>query len=472
MNSIKFVLGIIIVNLIPNLSFGQVSISYTDTTIEANQIHEIPIQLNVQNEDSVYGLRIEFEFESEHLEFIGMESENTISDSVLTAINNKNETIIFSLSSVHPISKSGTLFKLSIRPKFESVSRLNNSKLRVNEEDEIESSFSAEINSVTSPVTLSVSGDTSEVRTNMTLDIGLAGLQGRDLNSFSFILDYRKKSFDLISFEANETLLSAGYVINSSIIADSLIEISGNSETPVSEDVSIGSVLLYSNEEGLFEFNVTEPSVNNGTINIEVETEETLITEDKTAPEIPQNFKATFSESTDSALVELTWSVVTDVDLDKFIISRNDGTSVTEIEVDSTNYTDVLKKSGNFNYFVQSIDFSGNLSEPSEVAQITIISVSNEIQTGFVPLEFLLFQNYPNPFNPSTNISFGIPEAAIVKIEVYNLLGQKVKTLINSRKTAGYHTVTFNAADLSSGMYFYRIQAGDFVQIKRMTLIK
>ena len=141
MNSIKFVLGIIIVNLIPNLSFGQVSISYTDTTIEANQIHEIPIQLNAQNEDSVYGLRIEFDFDSEHLEFIGMESENTISDSVLTAINNKNGAIIFSLSSVHPISKSGTLFKLSIRPKLESVSKLNNSKLRVNEEEEIESDF-------------------------------------------------------------------------------------------------------------------------------------------------------------------------------------------------------------------------------------------------------------------------------------------------------------------------------------------
>ena len=306
----------------------------------------------------------------------------------------------------------------------------------------------------------------------MTLDIGLSGLQGRDLNSFSFILDYRKKSFDLISFEANETLLSAGYVINSSIIADSLIEISGNSETPVSEDVSIGSVLLYSNEEGLFEFDVTESLVNNGSIDIETEIEEILITEDKTAPEIPQNFEATFSESTDSALVELTWSTVTDDDLDKFIISRDDGTTVTEIEVDSTNYTDVLKKSGNFTYFVQSIDFSGNLSEPSEVAQITIISVSNDIQTGSVPLEFLLFQNYPNPFNPSSTIKFGIPEAAVVKLDVYNLLGQKVKSLVNAQKSAGYHTVTFNASDLSSGMYIYRIQAGDFIQIKRMTLIK
>lgn len=472
MNSIKFVFGIIIVSLIPNLSLGQVSISYSDTTIVANQIHEIPIQLNIQNEDSVFGLRIEFELDSEHLEFIGMESENTISDSVLTAINIKNETIIFSLSSVYPISKSGTLFKLSIRPKLESVSKLYNSKLRVNEEDEVESSFSTEINSITSPVTLLVSGDTAEVRNNVTLDIGLSGLLDRKLNSFSFIIEYRKNSFDLILFEANETLLSSGYDISSTVIADSLIEISGTSETPVSEDVIIGSILFYPNEEGLFEFDVTEYSVNNGSTEIIIETKEILITEDKTAPEIPQNFKATFSESTDSAKVELTWSTVTDRDLDKFIISRNDGTSVTEIEVDSTNYTDVLKKSGNFTYFVQSIDFSGNLSQPSEVAQITIISVSNEIQLESVPREFLLFQNYPNPFNPSTKIRFDIPEASVVKIEVYNLLGQKMKTLVNAQKTAGVHTVTFDAADLSSGMYIYKIEAGSFVQVKRMTLIK
>ncbi len=472
MNSIKFVLGIIILSLIANLSFGQVSISYSDTTIEANQIHEIPIQLDVQNEDSVFGLRIEFEFDSEHLEFIGMASENTISDSVLTAINNKNDTIIFSLSSVHPISKSGTLFKLSIRPKLESFSSLNNSKLRVNEEDEIESSFSAEINSVTSPVTLSVSGDTTEVRTNLPLNISLSGLLGRDLNSFSFILDYRKNSFDLISFEINEILLSAGYDISTSIIADSLIEISGASETPVSEDISLGSILIYSNEEGLFELDVIESSINNGSIDIEIEFGEILITEDKTAPETPQNFEATLSESTDSALVELTWGAVTDADLDKYIISRDDGTSVTETEVDSTNYTDVLKKSGDFTYFVQSIDFSGNLSEPSELAQITIIRVSNEIESGSVPQEFLLFQNYPNPFNPSTTIRFAIPKASVVKIDVYNLLGQRVKTLVNSRKPAGIHTVNFDAADLSSGIYIYRIQAVDFVQIKRMTLIK
>ncbi|MEQ9091710.1 MAG: T9SS type A sorting domain-containing protein [Balneola sp.] len=106
-----------------------------------------------------------------------------------------------------------------------------------------------------------------------------------------------------------------------------------------------------------------------------------------------------------------------------------------------------------------------------DVILVVSMSTSNE-DDGQLPAQFSLSQNYPNPFNPSSTIKFGIPEAAVVKLEVYNLLGQRVKSLVNARKPAGYHTVTFNASDLSSGMYIYRIQAGDFVQIKRMTLIK
>ncbi|HCD52338.1 MAG TPA: hypothetical protein DEQ34_07820, partial [Balneolaceae bacterium] len=79
----------------------------------------------------------------------------------------------------------------------------------------------------------------------------------------------------------------------------------------------------------------------------------------------------------------------------------------------------------------------------------------------------------PNPFNPTTNISFTLPDAAPVKLTVYNVLGQQVSTLIsNKTMTAGTHTVAFDASALSSGIYIYRLEAGSFVSNKRMTLIK
>ncbi len=89
-----------------------------------------------------------------------------------------------------------------------------------------------------------------------------------------------------------------------------------------------------------------------------------------------------------------------------------------------------------------------------------------------IPTEYGLQTNYPNPFNASTNISFSLPEAGEVSLEVYNLMGQRVATLVNGNKVAGQHTVTWDAASFSSGVYFYKLSAGDNVITKRMTLLK
>lgn len=88
------------------------------------------------------------------------------------------------------------------------------------------------------------------------------------------------------------------------------------------------------------------------------------------------------------------------------------------------------------------------------------------------PNAFRLSQNYPNPFNPSTNISFTIPQSGEVNLKVYNLLGQEVATLVSERMSSGNHTVNFNASQLSSGMYIYRIEVGGLTQTKKMLLIK
>ncbi|MDW8436493.1 MAG: T9SS type A sorting domain-containing protein [Chloroherpetonaceae bacterium] len=83
-----------------------------------------------------------------------------------------------------------------------------------------------------------------------------------------------------------------------------------------------------------------------------------------------------------------------------------------------------------------------------------------------------LEQNYPNPFNPSTTIRFAIPQQSDVKLEVFNVLGQKVATLVNERLAAGTYSKVFDAANLASGVYFYRLQAGDFVKTMKMMLVK
>ena len=89
-----------------------------------------------------------------------------------------------------------------------------------------------------------------------------------------------------------------------------------------------------------------------------------------------------------------------------------------------------------------------------------------------VPSEFALNQNYPNPFNPTTKISFAIPQESFVTIKIYDILGKEVSKIVNQTKQAGYYSFNFDASSLSSGMYFYKIEAGNFVQTKRMLLMK
>lgn len=104
-----------------------------------------------------------------------------------------------------------------------------------------------------------------------------------------------------------------------------------------------------------------------------------------------------------------------------------------------------------------------------ETFQPLITRVDGKTQ---IPTKFSLEQNYPNPFNPTTKIEFALPKESNVTLKIYNLLGQEVETLINKVMQAGYHSVDFNATGFPSGMYVYRIEAGNFVQVKKMLLMK
>lgn len=101
-----------------------------------------------------------------------------------------------------------------------------------------------------------------------------------------------------------------------------------------------------------------------------------------------------------------------------------------------------------------------------------LVSVGQTDNVKVVPTEYAIHQNYPNPFNPSTTIKYDLPVASKVVIKVYDLLGSEITSLVNEEKEAGYHTIIFDGNGLASGIYFFRIQAKDFVQTKKMTLIK
>lgn len=125
------------------------------------------------------------------------------------------------------------------------------------------------------------------------------------------------------------------------------------------------------------------------------------------------------------------------------------------------------------NFAVNNSTTTGMAIEDVQIKEAAAIVVSNE-KDGLsdLPKVFALNQNYPNPFNPTTNISFDLPQVADVQLEVYNMLGQKVMTLVNRRMEGGSHQVTFDARNLASGMYVYRIEAGSFISTKKMMLIK
>ncbi len=101
-----------------------------------------------------------------------------------------------------------------------------------------------------------------------------------------------------------------------------------------------------------------------------------------------------------------------------------------------------------------------------------LLSNVTSLNNTVAPVDYYLFQNYPNPFNPSTTIRFSLPKETQLKINIYNMLGELVETLAEGNYEAGYYKVTFNASNLPSGTYIYRLESSEFVQVKKMILVK
>ena len=173
--------------------------------------------------------------------------------------------------------------------------------------------------------------------------------------------------------------------------------------------------------------------------------------------------------------VDLSWSAPTADDFAYHNVYRSDLNNEEAAIVFQTiesSFEDMVSEWGNFEYWVTAVDHNGNESDASEATGIEL-SVKEEI----LPEEFALNQNYPNPFNPSTQIRYALAENSNVTITIYNMLGNKVRTLVNERQDAGFRNVLWNATNdngslVAAGMYIYTIQAGKFYQAKKMILLK
>ncbi|MEJ2536512.1 MAG: T9SS type A sorting domain-containing protein, partial [Calditrichia bacterium] len=118
------------------------------------------------------------------------------------------------------------------------------------------------------------------------------------------------------------------------------------------------------------------------------------------------------------------------------------------------------------------IIFGDNLNDLLTNAGNIPLKVKKFDSTFNLPHTFQLFQNYPNPFNPTTTIAFDLPKTSNVLLKIFNILGEEVTTLVSARLFTGSYTYKWDATNLASGVYLYRLEAGDYIETKKMILMK
>lgn len=190
-------------------------------------------------------------------------------------------------------------------------------------------------------------------------------------------------------------------------------------------------------------------------------------------PALPVELSA-FTASVNRKDITLNWSTSEEInnsgfDLERKTVDATEWTKITFVQGNgNTNepknytFTDKNLNAGKYNYRLKQIDFNGNFQ---------YFTLSSEVEIS-VPAKFDLMQNYPNPFNPTTKIDFEIPRDGNVMMTVYDNSGKLVSTIVNEFKSAGYYTVQFTPTNLSSGVYFYKLESNGFTKIMKMTLLK
>jgi len=182
---------------------------------------------------------------------------------------------------------------------------------------------------------------------------------------------------------------------------------------------------------------------------------------------------SSFTAIATNGTVKLSWETATELNNSGFEILRsiqnNDEWATigfvpgfgTTTKAHTYSFIDSDVQNGNYSYRLKQIDFDGSY-EYSKIVEVEVIQL----------LAFTLEQNYPNPFNPSTKIKYQIPVGGFVNLKVYDVLGNEIATLINQEKSAGSYNIEFNAFGIPSGIYFYTLKAANYIQTRKMILLK
>lgn len=220
-----------------------------------------------------------------------------------------------------------------------------------------------------------------------------------------------------------------------------------------------------SDSSGIYEFRVRAEMLENTYIS-DIATGYSL---DNTKPKSPQNLRITTSDS----VFQLSWDKNAELDLFYYTIYKGENArnlSILTTTQDSLYVDNDIEINQTYYYGITATDSSGNESAYSKIVNAKITGIVNEEEHA---LSYSLSQNYPNPFNPETMISYILPEAGNVDLSIYNILGQKISTLVSIKQTAGEYQIQYDANKLAAGVYYYKLQVDNiFVEIKKMVLIK
>ena len=249
------------------------------------------------------------------------------------------------------------------------------------------------------------------------------------------------------------------------------VSVSGTSSRVAGELVDVnGSVVAVNNSTNTNPFILTAPAPGNYTVNAGFKNPNLRWASAQIDLTVPVELTS-FIAVLDGNLVELKWSTATETNNYGFEIERSENKSVwknigfingagNSNSQKEYSFVEKIAESGKYFYRLKQIDLDGTF-EYSPTVEIVIQN----------PKTFELTQNYPNPFNPSTRIQYQVSSNSHVSLKVFDIIGNEVATLADEYKSAGSYEVEFGAANLASGIYFYKLQAGSFVETKKMILL-